>query len=211
MQIDYKIKVITLGEIAVGKSSILRTWTQDTTRVKGSTVGVDYFSKVMTIIDNYVCHNYNMQIWDTAGQEMYRSLVRSYYHNVYVVILVFDLNDPISFSELLYWIHDLRMMCDEKEILFYLVGNKNDLHQKVNQADIDGLVKQFNMKYFSTSTVKNSNITELFMHIVNSIHAKLSELRANNKLNEWLEKNKIIAIRRDLIPKKTTGIKCIIL
>jgi small GTP-binding protein len=204
MNINYQIKVITLGEIAVGKSSILRTWTQDTTRVKGSTIGVDYFSKTTTIIDDYLCHNYNLQIWDTAGQELYRSLIRSYYRNVYVVILVFDLNDPESFNELLYWIHDLRMNCEEKELMFYLVGNKNDLVQKVKQEDINGLVNQFKMVYFSTSTVNKTNINELFMHIVNSIHQKFKELKKDNKLNKWLELNNITMVNRPLVEKRPT-------
>ena len=104
-----------------------------------------------------------MQIFDTAGQERFRSIVSSYYRSSNCVIIVFDLTNQDTFKSISYWMSLVNDLAGDKTLKF-LVGNKADLsdQRKVSEESCLKLAKQYDCKYFETSAYQNTNIDELF-------------------------------------------------
>ena len=100
-----------------------------------------------------------IQLWDTAGQEAYRSITRSYYKSAACVFIVYDISDKKSFNDVEIWLKDCREICF-KSVLIYLIGNKSDLEDKRQVTIEEG--KQFadenNLKFYETSALNGNNI-----------------------------------------------------
>ena len=108
------IKIITLGESSVGKTSILAKYVDEIFDINViSTLGVDFKRKVETIDGRQI----NIKVWDTAGQECFRNIQKIYYHNTEGVLLVFDLTNKKTFERLIGLVNMIEM----------LVGNKDGL------------------------------------------------------------------------------------
>ncbi len=121
-----------------------------------------------------------MHIWDTAGQEKFRSLTLNFYKGVSGIILVFDINDEESFNNIPHWIRQLKIYASEN-ISMILLGNKCDLlDRKISSERIDEICGDYKLKYFETSAKLNFNIEEAFLHIAKDIRDK--------KKNENIEK-----------------------
>ena len=94
MAYNYLFKVVLIGDAGVGKSSILYNLTNNQFYYNyDMTIGVEYSSKIVTQDEKYI----KLQIWDTAGQEVFRSITKSYYRNNSVIIIVYDTTDYKSF------------------------------------------------------------------------------------------------------------------
>ena len=106
-----------------------------------------------------------IQMWDTAGQEAYRSITRSYYKSAACVFIVYDISDKKSFYDVDIWLKDCRDICF-KSVLIYLIGNKSDLEDKRQVTTEEG--KQFanenNLKFYETSALNdvNKNVRKVF-------------------------------------------------
>ena len=115
-----------------------------------------------------------IQLWDTAGQEAYRSITRSYYKSAACVFIVYDISDKKSFNDVEIWLKDCREICF-KNVLIYLIGNKNDLEDKRQVTTEEG--KQFadenNLKFYETSALNGNNIEEIFVNSATDLVTKL--------------------------------------
>ena len=89
------------------------------------TIGCEFMAKNIQIKDRSV----RIQIWDTAGQESYRSITRSYYKSSTCAFIVYDITDRKSFTNISSWLDECKEMC-YKDILICLIGNKTDLEDK---------------------------------------------------------------------------------
>ena len=97
---QYQVKSIIVGDAGVGKSSILVQFTDQRFRpTYRSTVGIDYGTRTLTIGTTSL----KFQIWDTAGQEVFQSVIRSYYRNTTIAIVVYDITQPATFDQSLKW------------------------------------------------------------------------------------------------------------
>ena len=119
---DVLLKVVVVGESGVGKSSLIRAcqggeWVAS----HRHTIGVDFIVESMEVNGKIA----KMMVWDTAGQEKFKSLRSSYYRGAHVAIVVFDLSNKRSFDNLPYWLSEVRTHADTPEII--LIGNKSDL------------------------------------------------------------------------------------
>ena len=107
---------------------------------------------------------YKLTIWDTVGQERYRSLPKKYYQNVNGILLLFDLNEKKSFENISHWIENIndnikrRFTEESNNLIITLIGNKIDLERKVNSEEINKLIKELNIKYFEVSCKLNINV-----------------------------------------------------
>ena len=157
-------KIITLGESGVGKTSIINRFTKNEFYENiSSTIGINFSNKEM-IINNK--HKIILRIIDTAGQERFRSLSKSYYKNVDVVLFVFSMNDKESFEKITEWMESFKENNNKGgDIPKYLVGNKNDLELKVEQNLIDEFIKEKKIPFISTSAKGNICINKLFEDI----------------------------------------------
>ena len=121
-----KYKLIFLGDQSVGKSCILNRFMNDTfSEDYQATIGLDFQSKNFQI-DNQDIH---LLLYDTAGQEKFRSLIPMYTRDANIILLVYDIACKESFVHLPDWIKDLTNI-NKDEVIFALVGNKKDLEDK---------------------------------------------------------------------------------
>ncbi len=177
------IKIITLGESSVGKTSILAKYVDEIFDINViSTLGVDFKRKVETIDGRQI----NIKVWDTAGQECFRNIQKIYYHNTEGVLLVFDLTNKKSFEQLNYWISSIKAECPG-DVAVCLVGNKADLIDKieVNDIEIEDFCKNNNnLKYFCSSAVNGKNIKEIFQYISREILKIMDKKKGSNNTNK---------------------------
>ena len=121
-----KYKLIFLGDQSVGKSSILNRFLNDTfVEEYQATIGLDFQSKNVQI-DNQDIH---LLLYDTAGQEKFRSLIPMYTRDANIILLVYDITSKESFNNLSQWLKDLTNI-NINEVILCIVGNKIDLNEK---------------------------------------------------------------------------------
>ena len=120
MEYDTQLRLLLLGDGGAGKSSLLTRFTDDTFVPQTSTVGVDFRTKLITLMWQRV----RLQLWDTNGQERFRSITRSYYRGAHGVALVFDTCDTISFGNVSRWVADIRQHKTVEDIVIIICANK---------------------------------------------------------------------------------------
>ncbi|ORZ12668.1 P-loop containing nucleoside triphosphate hydrolase protein [Absidia repens] len=159
-----KYKLVFLGEQSVGKTSLITRFMYDTfDNTYQATIGIDFLSKTMYMGDNRALR---LQLWDSGGQERFRSLVPSYIRDSAVCVIVYDISSRASFLNTNKWIDDVRAERGD-DVILVLVGNKSDLHEK-RQVSVDEgekRAKQFNMIYIETSARAGYNVKSLFKKI----------------------------------------------
>ena len=173
MNYDYLLKYIIIGDAAVGKSNLLLRFTQDDFKTEYQlTIGVEFGAKNLNL-NNKV---FRLQIWDTAGQENYRSITRAYYKNSVCAILVYDITNRDSFEHISNWIEDC-LSQSPKTVFMVLVGNKSDLNEqrKVSLEEGQQMAKNNNMMFFETSAKSGANVDKIFEQSAKEIDSKLNE------------------------------------
>ena len=115
-------KCIVIGDSAVGKSSFIIRFTEDTfTSEYNITIGLEFSSRMMEVDGNPI----KIQIWDTAGTENFRSVTRSFFRNAHAVILMYNVTERDSFLNCATWLDELRANAPS-DVIVYLVGNQTD-------------------------------------------------------------------------------------
>ena len=151
-------KVVFIGNSAVGKTSIINQYMYESASADHQpTVGIDFFAKTLKVGDNSV----RMQIWDTAGQEKFNSLIPSYIRDSTVAIFVYDITSRSSFDSLEKW---FKMVTDTANPKFIVVGNKCDLEDKREVSTEEGTkyAESKQAQFIETSAITPTNIKELF-------------------------------------------------
>ena len=156
-------KVVIIGDAAVGKTSLVTRITQNKfISNMNSTIGASFTSCDLNIENK----NIRLNIWDTAGQEKFRSMVSMYYRNANFCIIVFDIT-KYNLDNIKYWITEYIEKTINSRPKFVLVGNKIDLLEEdfIITDEFQNLIDLYNIKLFKTSTLKGVNINELFEYI----------------------------------------------
>ena len=123
---DLLFKLILIGDSSVGKSNILLKYLKNEFEPNSqATVGVEFGTKNILINDKRI----KIQIWDTAGEERYRSITSAYYKGAKGAFIVYDITRKETFDSVDRWANDLKTECD-KNITIILIGNKNDLENQ---------------------------------------------------------------------------------
>jgi small GTP-binding protein len=153
------IKVIVIGDEAVGKTQLALRFTDDTFSARAiPTVGVDFKSKEISVRSM----NYKLQVWDTAGQERFRTITRSYFRRAQGVLVVFDWSRSNSFEHLRDWLDSLFEIHPEGSIPVLLVGSKEDLEHVVKDEQAVEMAQRYGVELFSTSAKTGSGIENVF-------------------------------------------------
>ena len=115
-----------------------------------------------------------VQIWDTAGQEAFKSITRSYYQNSACAMIVYDITNKKSFENVTSWLNECKEMCS-KDILIILIGNKTDLEGKrvVTQKEGKDLAEENNLFFYETSALDGTNVEDVFDFAVNELLDRL--------------------------------------
>ena len=157
------LKLLTLGNSCVGKSSIVIRYTENKFYSSYlTTIGVDFLRKVITVGDKEV----NLQIWDSAGQEKYNSISKQYYNKADGIILVFDLNNRTTFDGMMNWLDEIEAS-SAKGIPIVIVGNKCDLTtREISSDEAYEFAETKNIPYFETSALSGHNVNEAIYKLV---------------------------------------------
>ena len=124
-QYDYNYKIIIIGDSGVGKTCLTYRATSGEYREKiAATIGFEYFPFVVKYQNKIL----KLEIWDTCGQEAYRSLIKSFFTNSSLAIIVYAVDNKKSFASIDEWIRQCRSLCSP-DTKFFLIGNKNDIEQ----------------------------------------------------------------------------------
>ena len=173
LEYDYLLKYIIIGDISVGKSNLLLRYIHGQFREgRNVTVGVEFGAKSEIIGDK----TYRIQIWDTAGQENFRSITRGYFKNSACALVVYDITRRDSFNNVRDWIEECKNS-SPKDILIVLVGNKSDLedNRDVSQEEGQELADGYGILFFEVSAKTGINVNEIFSSSVNEIAKKIDE------------------------------------
>ena len=169
---DFLLKYIIIGDAAVGKSNLLLRFTQGDFKTEYQlTIGVEFGAKNLNIGNK----NFRLQIWDTAGQENYRSITRAYYKNSVCAILVYDISNRESFEHISNWIEDC-LAQSPKTVFMVLVGNKSDLdNRQVTYEEGKEMAEKSNLMFFETSAKTGDNVDKIFEESAKEINKKIGE------------------------------------
>ena len=160
------IKVVLVGESGVGKTSIIQQFTtKKFDPHRETSLSAQFISKTVNFQD--LGKEIKFDIWDTVGQEKYRSLAKIFYKDSKVIVFVYDITTEYSFNELKnYWYEETRSNTDGSPILA-VVGNKIDLYkdQKVSNNDGKEFADKIGAIFQTTSAQSDSGISTLFDNI----------------------------------------------
>jgi small GTP-binding protein len=174
------IKILLLGDSSVGKSCLLNRYHSNTFSDLQATIAIDFKMRNWTPPGSK--HPYKVQIWDTAGQEKYRTILQSYYRNTLACVLVFDLTSDESFRAVETWSRELDKACGVDDILKVLVGNKKDLveqnpeERKVSRERGMGMAARLGCRYFEASASQDEkigNVKESFEYLFNECSKRM--------------------------------------
>eukprot|EP00826_Nyctotherus_ovalis_P054861 TRINITY_DN722_c0_g2_i5.p2 TRINITY_DN722_c0_g2~~TRINITY_DN722_c0_g2_i5.p2 ORF type:complete len:184 (-),score=52.20 TRINITY_DN722_c0_g2_i5:47-598(-) len=163
---DHLVKLIIIGDSGVGKTCLLTRFADDTFTVSHiATVGIDFRTKVVEVEGAKI----KLQIWDTAGQDRFRTITQSYYRGAMGVVLVYDCGNEGSFRNVRTWMKQLDAHANPN-VVKVLVANKSDsLNMKIDASDGKELAKEFGIEFFETSAKNNVNVHETFNYLVRAV------------------------------------------
>lgn len=157
------VKSIVIGDLSVGKTSLINRYCRNLfEKDYKPTIGVEFELKKYKILGQ----EFHMQMWDTSGEERFKSITGAYYRGAHVIIVVFDLEDPRSFNNASNWLEDALEKTRSTTPEVFLVGNKLDIMkehilEKVREEAIH-LSNQLNAEYWEVSAKTGKHVNELF-------------------------------------------------
>ena len=157
------VKVVLLGESGVGKTSIISQFVSKIFKPKSSTsLSAQFTSKVIDFPDYR--KSIRFDIWDTVGQEKYRSLTKIFYKDAKIIIFVYDITTEYSFNALKEYWYNETVNNTEGNPIYALCANKYDLYEKQVVKNEDGMefAKKINAIFQNTSAARDTGINNLF-------------------------------------------------
>ena len=182
-------KVVLLGDSGVGKTCIISRYISGAfDQNSPSTNGASYASKILTF--EKLNKTISLDIWDTAGQEKYKSLTKFFYKDAAVAILVYDTTQKESFESMKsYWYQQLQEF-GSKDIILGVAGNKCDMYEKeeVSENDAKQFAESIGAFFEITSAKNNTGINDLFMNAANrfvdpNFKGKIGEAKESGDTN----------------------------
>ena len=192
MTAKYIIKILTLGDSLVGKSSIVLRFSDnrfDDNQL--ATIGIDYKTKYIKVKDASV----KVLLWDTAGQEKFRNIARQYYKGANGVLLIYDVCDRKSYERIGFWMDELKQNNEIEQLYIILVGNKIDLEEKrvVTREEAEKYAQDNNINFIEVSAKTGEGILDLFNEVTKGTMDKVFNDQDNNedkeKIKTYLDTN----------------------
>jgi small GTP-binding protein len=182
---DSHYKHIIIGDALSGKSSYLKMLTKKEFSLQGcNTIGVD-FETYYTNFNNQRIKNH---LWDTAGQEKFRSIVRVYFKGAHSCIIMYDVTNYVSFQNIENWLRELND--EENNFIKILIGNKIDLEKErcISTEIGQELADKYNMEFMEISVKENKGVQESFEMLIKKISKEFKNKKIINYFT--IEENK---------------------
>jgi len=186
---DHLYKIILIGDTGVGKTALLSKYLKGVfPKSPLSTVATEFATKIIQIKDG---GSIKAQIWDTAGEEKYKSITFHHYRKSVGALIVYDITKRITFLNVMNWYDDLMLKAD-KDCIIALLGNKLDLIQKnerkrdVTKEEAQEYANENNMLFYETSAYNGDNISDIFEELLQTIYTerrKIKKLDTNENQN----------------------------
>jgi len=195
---DVTYKVIMLGDSAVGKSALFERWRSNLYQQTSTTVGMELWSKVYCCDSKYI----QVQLWDTAGQELYRAVTKSYYREAMGALLVFDLTKMDTFQHISSWWKDFQAVNNIEHLPILLIGNKSDLEEErmVSKQEATDFATTNGFLFFETSARQGNDCQHAFQLLFQEIY----KIQNHNEPTEPIETADI----EKFDPQPRSGFEC---
>ena len=178
---EYKFTIAVIGDQYVGKTSLLNKYLNKDTLVK-ATIGNTYESKNTSLDGKKVTINFI----DTSGQDRFKAITKSIFHEADGFIIVFDLNNEITFDNILYWFYEIKNTIDIHDTEILMIGNKNDLERKVSLQRIHNFEKINNLGieylFHETSAKTGDGVDESISILIEKLIKHYEDNKKNNKI-----------------------------
>ena len=171
MAFAYLFKYIIIGDTGVGKSCLLLQFTDKRFRNDHDlTIGVEFGARMVAMGGKDI----KLQIWDTAGQESFRSITRSYYRGAAGALLVYDITRKDTFAHLAKWLEEARQN-GNPAMTIMLVANKTDLDSRrmVSTEEGQRFATEHGLLFLEASAKTAVNVEEAFVRTAEAIHHKI--------------------------------------
>lgn len=187
---DYTFRFILIGDCSVGKTSLANRIVDNRfIPYYDATIGVEYSSIIVELNNGTRA---KCQLWDTAGQELFAPLIKSYYRNISGVIIVFDVTCRRSFERLKFWLQEIKQNSENNHsVPKLLIGNKIDSNRRcVSLEEAEEFAKCNDLMYRETSAKNAENIKEPFYNLCNKVAENTEENAGiiNNKQIDFEKK-----------------------
>lgn len=187
------VKILLVGNSSVGKTCIFLRYSEDLFNENHlSTIGLDYFTKDFEMDDG---QRMTFQIWDTAGQDRFKSIVKNYFKGAHGILLIYDVTSRKSFDALTHWLNQITDNSSQ-HIKILVIGNKCDCsNREVTKTEGKELANRMGYEYVETSAKNGENINEAFQNICNIAYVQYKNSREEEmqtiiKLKEQAELDK---------------------
>ena len=185
-KVKHDIKIITLGDSRVGKTSLIIKYIDN--KFTGNfvtTMGFDIKNKQLTLKDGTEA---KLMLFDTAGQERFRSLAENYIKKAYGVLLVYDISERQSFLNIENWMQSIKENSDGLPTI--LIGNKSDLNdeRKVSFEEGNQKAEEFGCPFYETSCKNGDNVNKCFIELAELVYEKIGKKSSQND-HQILRKN----------------------
>ena len=204
---SYSVKFIIVGDSSVGKSNILLRFSRNVFDPgHQATLGIEFANK--HIFYNNI--DYLVQVWDTAGQENFRSVTRAYYKASAVAMVVYDITSEESFQNIQSWIKDCKDLAP-KTVQLILIGNKSDLEENrvITKERGEELARENRMLFFETSALNGNGVEEAFQKSIELVDQKIRSgfYDLSNSSNQGIKKLNNNEGGEKFIDKKSLAIR----
>ena len=163
---EFEVKICLLGDIQVGKTSIASRFCKNSFNdTYLNTIGGAYQQQNVTLNNGT---KIKFHIWDTSGQERFRTMTKLYYQDAQVAILTYDVTNEESLDNLDYWLNELNDKVEIENMILCLAGNKNDVEaskKTVPTSKGKAFAEEHNMIFYETSAKTGAGVKELFQAI----------------------------------------------
>ena len=182
---EFAFKILLLGDSSVGKTCFLKRYTDNTFQdAYLSTIGFDFKYKFVTLEEGKTI---KVQLWDTAGEERFRTIAKSYYKGAHGIVLIYDVTNRKTYDNIRKWMNQIKDD-SSSNISIILVANKIDCEnefRQVTKEEGEVLAKNNNLPIFEASAKDNINVEESFKYLIEEINKKISHftVQTTTKLN----------------------------
>ena len=183
--LEFAFKILLLGDSSVGKTCFLKRYTDNTFQdAYLSTIGFDFKYKFVTLEEGKTV---KVQLWDTAGEERFKTIAKSYYKGAHGIVLIYDVTNRKTYDNIRKWMNQIKDD-SSSNISIILVANKIDCEnefRQVTKEEGEVLAKNNNLPIFEASAKDNINVEESFKYLIEEINKKISHftVQTTTKLN----------------------------